>query len=186
MVPWPEFEDAVGRQIAPYLTTGCAGTMAAPLWCGLGCCFRTVVVIKAMTNTCSINFASAFKFALRSAPLLARIDRWDQIKSQWTGLQVSPHDNIDGMLARKGLEDRVSASGARDSCSSPYPDIRISRMISFKPASVPALSQLTASVTSVQCFLLSSNEGKIPFVVPSVSHRTFLGRCAFLHKELNL
>ena len=36
--------DAVSRQFKPCLTTGCVCT-AAPLWCGLGCCFLTVVVI---------------------------------------------------------------------------------------------------------------------------------------------
>ena len=38
--------DAVGRQFQPYLTAGGVCT-AGPLWCGLGCCSRTVVVDNA-------------------------------------------------------------------------------------------------------------------------------------------
>ena len=42
--------DAVGRQFEPYLTARCVCMLEAPLWCDLGCCSRTVVVIKAAAN----------------------------------------------------------------------------------------------------------------------------------------
>ena len=47
--------DAVGRQFEPYLTAFCVCTLAAPLWCGLRCCSRTNVVVKAAANTCLLH-----------------------------------------------------------------------------------------------------------------------------------
>ena len=44
--------NAVGRQFWPYLTAGCVCTLEAHLWCDLGCCPRTVVVMKAAANPC--------------------------------------------------------------------------------------------------------------------------------------
>ena len=34
------------RRLEPNLTTGCVCMLVAPLWCDLGCCYRTVVVLK--------------------------------------------------------------------------------------------------------------------------------------------
>ena len=45
--------DAVGRQFEPNLTAGCVFMLVAPssLWCDLGCCPQTVVVIKFTVRT---------------------------------------------------------------------------------------------------------------------------------------
>ena len=42
--------DVVGRQFEPYLTAVCGCMLAAPLWCGLGRCSRTDVVINTTAN----------------------------------------------------------------------------------------------------------------------------------------
>ena len=49
--------DAVGCEFEPYFTGGCVFT-AAPLWCGLGCCCRTVWVNKATGNKGIAELAS--------------------------------------------------------------------------------------------------------------------------------
>ena len=43
--------DAVGRHFKTYVIKGCVWMLVAPLWCGLGCCSRTAVVIKAAAKT---------------------------------------------------------------------------------------------------------------------------------------
>ena len=37
-------------QFESYLTAGCVCMLVAPLWCELGCCSRTVMVVKAAAN----------------------------------------------------------------------------------------------------------------------------------------
>ena len=44
--------DAIGRPFEPYLTAGCLVCMlVSALWRDLGCCSRTVVVLKATVKT---------------------------------------------------------------------------------------------------------------------------------------
>ena len=38
---------AIDCQFKPYVTAGCICTRAVLLWCGLGCCSKTVLVIEA-------------------------------------------------------------------------------------------------------------------------------------------
>ena len=42
--------DAVGSKFEAYLTAGCIWMRLAPLWCDLGCCSRTVAIIKAVVK----------------------------------------------------------------------------------------------------------------------------------------
>ena len=49
---WQGLElNAVGRQFEPYSYRRMRLHAGAPLWCDLGCCSRTVVVIKAAEKT---------------------------------------------------------------------------------------------------------------------------------------
>ena len=73
--------DAVGRQFEPYLDAGCVCMLLAPLWCDLGCCSRTVVVIKAAANPrlCKFKFNNVTRpdmsgSSQRSSPSTSCID----------------------------------------------------------------------------------------------------------------
>ena len=68
--------DAVSRHVEPYLTAGCVCMLVAPLWCDLGCCYRTVVVMKAADNLSLMRNSPYFSIIQRQKLLIKSKGQW--------------------------------------------------------------------------------------------------------------